>query len=137
MTTLKTTPFEHSYGFRFRGQGFSDVVLAGEEKNIDFRMDSDKYVNGVQIMLNGHVTGDHAHFQIIDVDNILGYGAGFVLDEFANTWYFSGSEDSQGQFILDYPAKILQGLYIRLKYQSTGQNDVKVFCNTFLHKYYG
>ena len=100
-------------------------------------MDSEMWINGLSMILSGHVTGDHCHLQIVDVDNIIGYGAGFVFDEFAEDWFIAGSRDDQGLIRSEYPAKIREGLYIRFKYNSTGTEDVKFFSNIFFHKFYG
>lgn len=127
-------PFSDSEGFRFRGKGVSGLATASTVTNIDLKITEERFINGCEVILKDQAFGDSCNFEIVDVDNIIGYGAGVVLDRFAESWFFSGDVQDQGQFILDYPAKIIAGLYIRIAYTSTGGTNVQVRCNYFLHK---
>lgn len=134
MNFIKTHPFENSYGLRFRGVGISGMGIAGQSTNIDYKLTEDRYLNGCQPILKGHVFGDTITFRVVDKDNILGYGVGAILDEFSTTWNLADDKQDQGVFKTEYPAKIVKDLYIRVSYNSTGQNNVQVACNLFLHK---
>ena len=74
------------------------------------------------------------HFEIVDVDNKFGYGAGTVLDRFGDSWYLVNSQECQGDIMVPYPAKIAAGLYIRIVYHSIGASPVNVHANFYLHK---
>lgn len=126
--------FASSDGFRFRGKGISGTITAGTTGNIDYKITEAKYINGINIILKNHKFDDCINFQIVDVDNILGNGAGVVLDTFGETWFVA--EDIQNQSIIkiEYPASIVKDLYIRIKYTSTGTTNVEVKANLFLHK---
>jgi hypothetical protein len=130
---MSSSPFSVSDGMRFRGKGVSGLAAAGTITNIDYKLTEERYLNGCEMILKDHAFGDSCNFEVVDVDNILGYGAGTVIDRFAEDWFFASTED-QGQFIIDYPAKILANLYIRIAFTSTGASPVKVRCNFFLHK---
>ena len=134
MNTIRTLPFENSYGLRFRGNGISGTAAAGSTTNIDHKLTADRYLNGCELLVNTATWGDYVKFQVVDVDNILGYGAGTVLDEFGSTWYVASDRQLQGIFKIEYPAKVLANLYIRLVYVSTGVAPVGVACNLFLHQ---
>lgn len=127
-------PFSNDGGHKFRGTGVSGTATKNSTTNVDYKLTEDRNINGLQILLKDHSFGDSADFQVVDVDNVLGYGAGLVLDEFGTSWYFP--EDIQMHEVqLNYKALINGGLYLRLKYHSTGTvNDVAVRVNYFLHK---
>jgi hypothetical protein len=129
------SPFASSAGFRFRGHGMAGTATKNTTSNIDFKILEERYLNGCMLILKNHVFGDKLKFQVVDVDNIVGYGAGTVLDEFGTDWYVSEDSQDQGMITIPYPAKIIAGLYIRIVYISVGtENDVQLKCNLFLHK---
>lgn len=133
-TVLQQKPFADALGFRARLKGFSGTATAGQTTNIDYKITEERYINGTQVMLLNSTFGDTIKFQVVDKDNILGYGAGAVLDEFASSWNVTSDEQDQGVYVLSYPAKIIANLYIRLVYISIGESDVSVRVNLFLHK---
>ena len=126
--------FCDSEKFRFRGKGMSGTGAAGTLTNIDYKVTEERFINGVRLILANHTIDDNVHFEIVDVDNVLGYGAGLVLDRFGDTWYVNPDMACQGDILIDYPAKIYAGLYIRVVYNSEGETDVKVKANLYLHK---
>lgn len=132
---MKVQAFADPVGFRARFKGISGTATKNTTSNIDYLLAEDRYINGVQIFLKNQVFGDTMKFQVVDVDNLLGYGAGTVLDEFGSDWNVSDDTQEQGIITVSYPAKIAAGLYIRMVYISTGNtNDVLVRVNLFLHK---
>lgn len=131
---VKIKAFADADNFRFRGTGISGSVEAGESGNVQHKLTEERYINGVRPVLKNHEFGDSMHFDIVDVDNILGYGAGVVLDRFADDWYVNPDMACQGDILIDYPAKVMAGLYIRVVYHSTGTEDVEVKVNLYLHK---
>lgn len=90
------------------------------------------YMNGIELLVKDATLGDKITFQVIDKDNVLGYGANFVLDEFGKDWYVL--PDKHESIIL-YKAKLIVGVYIRLKYTSTASsgNVPKFICNLYRH----
>lgn len=131
----KGSAFSDANGFRARFKGITGTATKTTTTNIDYKMPEDRYINGVRLIMKNHEDGDYVKFQVVDVDNILGYGAGTVLDEFGDTWYVDSASDTQPDVIVPYPAKILKDLYIRIIYNSTGTtNDVTVRANLYLHK---
>lgn len=120
---------------KFRGKGISATVAFGTSQNIDYKLTEARLIDGVSMILNNHVFGDSVKFQVVDVDNILGYGSGVVLDTFGDTWYVVSDSQAQGEIRLPYSAEILANLYIRIVYTSTGSTNVDFRCNLFLHTY--
>jgi hypothetical protein len=132
---VKPKPFADSDGFRFRGKGFSGSATANSTTNIEYKITEERYINGLELILSGNSLGDYVHFEIVDVDNILGYGAGLVLDRFADTWYMDPGSSRQGPYLLPYPAKIIANLYLRVAYGNTSEStSVSMKVNAFLHK---
>lgn len=126
--------FANADGFRVRFKGISGTATNSTSTNIDYCVLEERYINGIRLILTDHHTDDAINFQIVDVDNVLGYGAGLVLDEFGSTWSIDSTVSTQSDVIVPYPAKIIAGLYIRLVYISAGSVDVKVKANLYLHK---
>jgi hypothetical protein len=118
---------------KFRGKGVSFTAAAGTTTTSDYKLTEARLLDGAYIMTSGNAFGDYITFRVVDVDNILGYGAGVVLDEFATTWYIPPS--GEAEFHLPYSAEILSGLYLRIVYVSVGAAAAYFQCNYFLHKY--
>lgn len=121
---------------RIKGTHFA-TITASTTQDIDWAVPSESYqgvnkktyFNGVEYYAKDAVLGDTIKFQVVDVDNILGYGAGFVVEEFADVYVMP---DAHNRYEL-YKAKLVVGLYIRLKYTSTGGTNVTFACNMFRH----
>jgi len=127
--------FANTDGLKFRGTGIAATITKDTSQNVDYKLTEDRYLNGVEIFLKNQEWADTIKLQIVDVDNILGYGAGLVLDEFGTDWNIATDTERQGPYILPYPALVVKDLYIRVVYTSTGATtDVDFKCNLFLHK---
>lgn len=120
---------------KFRGKGISFTATAGQSTSYDYKLTEARLIDGTRLILKDHAFGDYVNFQVVDVDNILGYGAGTVLDEFSDHWYVSPDTMDQREVRLPYSAEILVNLYIRIIYTSVGNTNVSVLCNLFAHKY--
>ena len=132
---VRVRAFNNTDDLKFRGTGVSGTITKDTTGDIDYGMPENRYINGVDIMLKNHIWGDKLDFQVVDIDNVLGYGAGVVLDEFGSNWYVDPDRCEQGQILVPYPALVYSGLYIRIKYHSIGTvNDVELKANLFLHK---
>jgi hypothetical protein len=130
----RNTVFADATNFRFRGMAMDGIATKTTTTNIDFKLTEERYLNGGQMIVQNHVIGDYVKFQVIDKDNILGYGTNVILDEFISKWYLRDS-NSQPEILLPYPARIIANLYIRIVYVSIGTvNDVNFYCNLYLHK---
>lgn len=133
---VRPRAFASSDGFRARFKGIiNGTATKNTTTNLDYLVSEERFINGVRIIVDSHVFGDSIGLQVVDVDNILGYGAGLVLDTFGESWYLDPTTSTQPDVEVSYPAKISAGLYIRAVYTSTGTvDDVSVILNAFLHK---
>jgi hypothetical protein len=99
----------HPYNIDFKLPSISD------ETKLPYHM-----LWGVRAEFSGNADDDFARCQIVDVDNIVGYGAGAVLSFYDETWvrYF----DTEPLFRIpdNSPGPINPGLYLRMV----------VFCTT-------
>ena len=144
------SPFRDAHGYRARYKGFMGTCTAGTSTNIDHKVEEERYINGMDIVLYDHAFGDNATLQVVDKDYIFAgtlYPAepapsvpwsavmpdGIVLDTFGETWYVAADKQEQNSIEVPYPARIYAGLYLRIVYTSTGSTDVKIACNTYMH----
>lgn len=130
----RTSAFADSDFYRFRGVGFFDTATGGTSTSLLYKFTNPYSMNGCQILLKNQVFGDCLDFYIIDVDNVVGYGAGVVLDSFVEDWCVADDVCGQSPVILPYKANIITGLYAALIYHSTGITNVQVGCNFYRHK---
>lgn len=127
----KSEAFANPGGFRFRGVSFKDTIDANTTKDVDYKIEQERWINGGLAIVDNIGDNDVATFQIVDKDNIFGFGAGVVLDEFITNYYIP--QDGKLEVKLDYPARIKAGLYIRMKYTSTHSQGCTLKCNLYLH----
>lgn len=126
-----------STSVNFAGKGVTTTVPGNATTNVDTLISDDAILTGMIFWVNGFTAGDTVTFQVVDKDNVLGFGAGVVLNEFVTAWSVPPSgtiEHSPG-----YPAKIITGLYMRVKYTATGGGGIfgggtQVGVNYELHK---
>lgn len=130
---LRVAAFHDSDFHRFRGVGFIGTADPGTTTDISIKIESSRAMNGCAVILKDHVFGDKLSFYIIDKDNLLGLGAGAILDSFCENWYLSPDSCGQKEVILPYKANLVAGLYLVLRYHSVGQSAVQVACNLYLH----
>jgi hypothetical protein len=115
-------------------QGVLGTAIAGHVTNIDLKMLDDNFIIGGILHTLNTKFGDHVILQVIDIDNILGFGPNTVLGQYCTTWYLRDDQQEQLDENNPYPSKIAAGLYLRLIYTSTGETDVTVIINYRLHK---
>jgi hypothetical protein len=112
----------------------SDVVTvtAGNEETIDIEIEqvnseTQQILYGGALHAQDYDFSDYVKFQIVDVNNILGYGAGVVLKQYITKAYLN----NQGTFE-DYDeagAYLPVGLFLRCIYKSekaSGTTKVKI-----------
>ena len=130
----RTRAFTNTDGFYFVGQGFSGVIPKNTTGTIDYKITQNLWLNGAQAIVKNGIWGDTCSFEVVDKDNILGYGSNVVINEFVSNWSIIEDQQDQGLVILPYAAMLPANLYIRVVYVSTGStNDVQFALNLFVH----
>lgn len=132
-TPLKNEDFNSS-SVNFKATGVKGTCPFGTTYNLDYKLPYDCILTGGFLILKDHVYGDTVTQQVVDIDNVLGYGANVVLKEFVTDWNVAEDTQSQPMIVAGYPAKPFENLYLRVKYTSTGATDVKISVNYLLHK---
>jgi hypothetical protein len=127
--------FAYNGQYEVKATGYRGVAAAGVLTNVDFAIGAeDRHISGINLMLVNHADQDTLGLQVVDKDNVLGYGAGAVLKTFGITWNVDHTKSDQGRDVFNFVALIYAGLYIRVAYNSTGATDVTVKLNVLLHK---
>ncbi len=115
-------------------KGIEVIATANSTTNHDLKLTDDMLIDGAKFHAIGAALGDKVTFQVIDIDNVLGYGENTVLGEYVTDWYINPNITEQLDFRSEYPAKVQANLYLRIIYPSTGQTNVDIIVNYYLHK---
>lgn len=115
-------------------QGMMAIIPAGKVTYVDLKMLDDNFLTGGILRTLNTQFGDYVDLQVVDVDNILRAGNNIVLAQYCTSWYLRSDSQEQLNETINYPAKVLSGLYLRLVYHSVGLENVTVTVNYRLHK---
>jgi hypothetical protein len=116
----------------FDAQGATSNVTAGAVANIDLPIVDDMLLTGAWFITNGGSPGDSVSFQVVDGSGVFSGTVGTVLNQFITNWY--PPSDADIDLSMNYPAKLLAGMTLRVIYTSTGSSTVFVGINYKLHK---
>jgi hypothetical protein len=97
--------------------GFTFTATANAASNHDFKFTEDTWLYGGIMYSGNYVAGDWVKQQIIDIDNILGAGANYVVKEFVHKWFIL---PGQNDVRVAIPTEVPSGLYLRIVYTATG-----------------
>lgn len=122
-----------SNNVNLKGTGVSGSAAGLTTTNIDYALLWDAVFTGGNLILSGHHYGDTVTLQVVDVDGIVA-PAGTVLGESLTNWNVDSDTQYQHGADVSYPVKILQGLYVRIKYTNSGLLAVSVRANLKFHK---
>jgi hypothetical protein len=116
------------------GDAVSGSIPKGSAVDIDFGpIGEQRLLKGGHLITDKSVMGDWVKFQVIDIDDVLGQGAGFVVATFIKKWFVPPT--GMIQFETPQASKIFAGLYIRCTYTSVGTvNNVTAGINYLLLK---
>lgn len=93
------------------------------------------YLNSITGFFNGQTAGDYIAVKIVDVDNVLGYGAGATLSTPVTKYFINPTANELMKIEMGYPVFMLQGLYIQVIYTSTNLlANVHVYVNILADK---
>jgi hypothetical protein len=112
------------------------TVTKNTTQDIDFLVGEDLYLDGGTLPIQDGEFGDTIKAQVVDKDNILGYGAGFVVKTWIEKWTLCKMGTyAECELHTDYKGLVLNGLYLRIKYTSVSTTtDPKVAVNYLLHR---
>ena len=120
---------------KYDEDGISGTATKNTTTIFDFKITkSNLAINGGEILLVDHNWGDYLRVEVIDIDNILGYGENFIADVFVQKKYVH-PDIAERHIYLPYAGSLVQNLYIRLKYTNVSTTtDVKIAVNYYLHE---
>ena len=119
---------------KFRIQGFNGTAQVSNTTSIDWVLPEERWISGAVLLAQGTHWGDKICLQIIDKDNILGFGVNVVLDEYVTDFFLVTDAEFQVQIDCPYVALVPSGVYIRLKYTNTSPLDqVEIAMNLISH----
>lgn len=111
----------------------STTLAVNTTTTLDWAFPEERWLTGGLIIASG-TWGSHLTIQIVDKDNVLGAGAGYVASEFITQFYIADSQQIQLTKEFNYPALIPAGLYIRVLYYNSSLISLgKVALNIFTH----
>ena len=144
--------------YKVRTIGIKGSIPLGTTDVIDYKLTEDIWLSGIKLILENHASDDSINFNVVDKDFLFAgilYPAtptaagipgvdglswsqvtpnGVHLDDFGTDINVSTDCQDQGKEEPGYWAKLMSGMYIEIKYTSTGLSDVTVKCNLYLHK---
>jgi hypothetical protein len=117
--------FQDLTGHNFYKKGLHGTAAHGETTDFYISFSANMYLPGGGYRIGSTATtNDYIGVQIVDKDNILGYGAGLVLGTFIDADYCWPNKEWE---VLTGDAKMIPaGIYLRMRYVSTGPDDVDV-----------
>ena len=126
-------------GMRARLTSLCDeTVTQNTTQDLDWQIDQlnwlgvnkQSYFDGIEYYAKDANIGDCVTFQIVDKDGLV-YPAGTILEEFGKDWKIFPDTLTTVKL---YKAKLIVGMYIRVKYTSTSTTtDPRFVCNIFRH----
>jgi hypothetical protein len=109
-------------------------ATANTTTNFDLCVSSDDHLLlGGEIIVKDGGQGDYLTFKVIDIDNVMGAGAGTVLDTFIRKRYIAPTS-YLSSISSRFPAKVPAGLYLRVSYISVNNTTPFVAINYDLTK---
>ena len=138
--------------------GVSGVISSGTTESVYYKLTTNMWLSGVRLIMKEHQDNDSLNFNIIDRDfifvgilypstpteaGILNVDGltweqinpnGVHLDDFGLDIQLSTDKQDQGKEEPGYWAQLLSGMYIEIKYKSTGTVNVLCKANLYFHK---
>lgn len=124
--------------FQFYGDAIKTTATKNATTNIDYTIPGTPgvnfyYINGAVLITSSAVFGDYASASVVDVNNIMGYGANTVLATYVPKWYIDPEKSMD--VVTPYAGKLTAGLVLRIAYTSVSVlTDVGVAVNYRLHR---
>lgn len=128
---LSIKGFRDTEGFNVIEKGYRHVATAGTTQDFHVKYNENVYMEGMRLWCGPTaVDTDCVDVLIVDVDNILGLGPDYLLATMAKAKYVRPNFEYMR--LADSIKLIPIGIYICLKYHSTGSQDVVVHLDHLL-----
>jgi hypothetical protein len=114
--------------------GVMFTAAANSTTTYDYKLPSTYSLKGGVLFSSNASVGDSIGIEVVDVDNIIGYGAGIVLTTYITSWYVIPNQQNVVEDI-SISAPIPAGLYFRFVYTNVSPSiDAKVVVNFMSYK---
>jgi len=144
--------------YKVRTMGVSGSIANGTTDSVDYKLMENLWLSGVRLVLNNQSIDDSLDFNIVDKEFLFAgslYPAtpteagipgvdglswsqvtpnGVHLDDFGKGYQVATDKEDQGKEEPGYWAELIAGMYIEIKYTSTGATDVNLKANLYFHK---
>lgn len=120
--------------YEFAPKIVQDTCPAGSTKAVLLVVDENLRLNGGKMVTDGNaVFGDWIECQLIDHDNLLGYGVDTVLKNWIPKWVVDWKNCSE-MIVTPYIGAPPTGMYLRFTYHSVGAQPVGFAVNLWSHR---
>jgi len=138
--------FESTGGLHPQWKGYLYNVTAGMTNIFDELVTFEKQLRGgwYELMDGNAIVGDYIEEAVVDKDDVLGlfstYGLTVGVDvlelkKYVRTEYVNpGTAGERQVFLANSTFVVLAGLYMRIIYESTGVDDLKLKVTTFAYQ---
>ena len=130
---IMISPFPEASDYFFRGQGGAFTLNPGN--NIaDMLISSPRLIQAAEIIIPDTAGyGISVDFQVVDKDNVIGYGANVVLNQFGWAWQLHPKEKTVASpgYLAEVPALV----YIRCIFNNLPAEDTDIYINLHLHEH--
>lgn len=116
-----------------RIEGIGGQATTSGITNLDFKFPETRLINAGTLLVRNGENGDKISLQVVDKDNVLGYGAGAILNTFAKDMYINPESTHQVQYEIPYIARVYNWMYIRIAYTAVNATTKDVYLNIISH----
>jgi hypothetical protein len=106
---------------------------ANQTTTYDLKITNTVYLKGGIMYATPGNVGDIINVQVVDKDNITGYGVNTILATYVNNWYVI-PQDMNAVEDVSLSQPMSAGLYIRFVYTNSSVNDSKVIVNLLAYQ---
>lgn len=131
----RTYPFS-TPDMQFAGAGFSGTAAKNSTTDLWMKLPNAFYLSGGEYFTIGAAAGDTLQVDVVDKDGVYApAGTVLVAPSYLTAWNVPPADGALQRFERTYAALPPVNVYLRFRYISVGAvNDVKFFCNLYLHK---
>jgi len=109
--------------------GITGTATNSTTTTIDTLISDDSLIRGIEFSCKDQAFNDTVTMQVVDIDNVYGHGAGYVLATPVTNYTICADRQKQGGYEAVIPKKIPGLTYLRIIYTSTGASDVTIGLN--------
>jgi len=119
ISSVSTRAWANSQGSAARFVGMQHTVTAGQTSWFDYKLTNPVRLQGGYYWVKDPALNDAVTLSVVDVDDVLGGGAGAVVSTYVTTMPVA-PWDHQPEISSPTAAEIPAGLYLRVTYDSFG-----------------